>query len=334
MSRSRLPHVYVLSTGGTIAAKPVSPTQTTGYTSFAFDARALVDAIPGIEERVHITAEQIFAMGSCMLGDGELLRLAARLNEVLARDDVDGAVLTHGTDTMEETAFFLNLTVRSRKPVVVTGAMRPSTVLSADGPLNLLNAILAAADRQSCGMGVLVCMDDRLLSARDAVKASTYRTDAFQCMEGGRLGAVIGSEVYYDYAPLRPHTAQSRFDVSGLSALPRVEIVYTHTGCGELLLRAALESRCRGVVVAGSGNGSVPPALRDLYHSWPGEKPVFVRASRVPGGRVGRNGGMPDEQYGSVASGAFSPQKARLLLQLALTQTSDIAEIRSIFASY
>lgn len=324
--------VHVISTGGTIACRPVSPTQVTGYSSFAFTADQLLAGIPGLDRYADVTAEQLFSVGSSALSDENLLTLARRVEQVLASGGADGVVVTHGTDTMEETAFFLHLTVHSDKPVIVTGSMRPSSVLSADGPLNLLNSIAAAADSASRGMGVMLCLGDLLLSARDAMKTSTYRTDAFQCMEGGVLGSVIGAQAYYSYAPVRPHTLHSEFSLGRIESLPHVEVVYTHIGCTDLLLRSAAENGCRGIVIAGTGNGSVPPVVRDFF-SAPG-RPVWVRSSRVPGGRVGLNGGVDDEALGAVAGCGFSPHKARILLQLALTVTNDIPRIRDIFARY
>ena len=238
MEQNRKRSVYVISTGGTIASSPVSRTQTTAYSGIKFCADDLIDCIPGIRERFNMGAEQIFSVGSSALTDENLLDLSRRINEVLKADDVDGVVVTHGTDTMEETAFFLNLTVRSSKPVVLTGSMRPTTVLSADGPLNLYNAIIAAADTESVGKGVRVCMNDQLLPARDVTKTSTCRVDAFICSEYGPLGTVNGGRVRYNYSTIKPHTAESEFDVSKLTSLPRVEIIYTHISCGDFLFKA------------------------------------------------------------------------------------------------
>ena len=334
MSQQHLPHVHVIATGGTIASRPVSPTQTTGYSQVALTADDLVAGIPGIETRVRLTTEQLLATASSALEDADLLRLSQRVADVLDDETVDGVVITHGTDTMEESAFFLNLTVHSEKPVILTGSMRPSTVLSGDGPLNLMNAILAAAEPQSRGMGVMVCMNDHLLAARDVMQTSTYKVETFQCLEGGCLGTVMGGVVRYQYAPLRPHTVRSEFDARELTALPRVEVVYTHIGCGTQMFRAALESGCPGVVVAGSGNGSIPPAIHEMYRAWPGQKPAFVRASRVPGGFVGDYSGERDARNGTVPSCGFSPQKSRLLLQLALTVSSERDYLCGVFARY
>lgn len=334
METTRKPSVYIISTGGTIAAKPVSQTQTTSYSAMDFDANDLIDCIPGIRERFSLDAEQVFTVGSSALTDSHLLQLSRRTNELLAREDIDGIVITHGTDTMEETAFFLNLTVHSSKPVVLTGSMRPTTVLSADGPLNLLNAITVAAAPQSMGKGVIVCTNDQILPARDVTKTSTFRVDTFQCLEHGPLGSVFGSEVLYRYAPAAPHTLQSEFNVMDMTSLPRVEIVYTHISCGDFMLRAAMESGCDGIVLAGTGNGSLPPPIRDLCRSRGEDSPAIVRASRVPGGYVGISGVVPDDIHRTIPSCGFSPQKSRILLQLALTKTKDLNALREIFSRY
>ena len=327
------PCVYVIATGGTIASVPVSQVQATGYCQIGFDADALIACIPGVEEQVELKAQQLFSIDSSDMTDEKLLQLANRINAVLEDDSVDGVVVTHGTDTMEETAFFLNLTVRSNKPVVLTGAMRPTTVLSADGPMNLYNAILAAADPQSRDKGVMVCMNDQLLSGRDVIKTSTHRVDTFECAEYGAMGTVVGGKVCYGYASTRPHTVSSEFDVSGLAVLPRVEIVYTHISCEDTMLRAAVESGCDGVVIAGTGSGSAPEAIRKLCMERKGALPV-VRASRVTGGAVCPSGLFADEICGTIPAGDLPPHKARILLQLALTKTKDLGQLREMFQKY
>ena len=334
MEPNRKRSVYVISTGGTIASSPVNSTQTTAYSGIKFCADELIDCIPGVRERFDLKAEQIFSVGSSALTDADLLKLSRRINDLLASDGVDGVVVTHGTDTMEETAFFLNLTVHSSKPVIITGSMRPTTVLSADGPLNLYNSIVAAADIQSQGKGIMVCMNDKLMPARDVVKASTCHVDAFICAEYGPLGTVNGGRVRYNYNPSKPHTVQSEFDVSELTELPRVEIVYTHISCGDFMFRAALQSGCDGIVIAGTGNGSAPPDIRAACMGRSGDAPAVVRASRVQGGYVGESGAFGDIKHRTVASGDFPPHKARILLQLALTKTKDIEQLRRIFERY
>lgn len=335
------PHIHIVSTGGTIAAKTASTTQTVGY-SAAVGNRAegiglladdLIRSIPGIEKHADISAENIYTIPSSAMTSQSLLTLAQRINQVLRDNSVDGVVVTHGTDTLEETAFFLHMVVKSEKPVVVVGSMLPATVLSADGPINLYSAIVAAADPQSRGKGVIVCMCSRLFCARDVSKTSTFRTDAFKALEYGALGHVVGDLVRYCYAPSRPHTCDTEFDIDSVGALPRVEIVYAYQGCDETLLAAAVNSGCRGIVCAGLGSGAMPPTMREYYLKLK-EKPPLVRGSRVFSGYVAPHGATPDDVYGTIPAGDFTVHKARLLLQLALLKTTDVEQIREIFKRY
>ena len=328
----RKPHVVILGVGGTIAAQAVAPTRSTGYSTFGFDADALIDCIPGIREEFDLEARQLFAIGSCRLEDHHLLEINRSVNALLEREDVDGVVITHGTDTMEETAFFLNLTVKSRKPVVLTGAMRPAEVISADGPMNLLCAIRAAGCKESYGKGVMIAFENRLWPARDVTKMSTYHTDAFRCPENGPLGTVI-DRVRYNYASLRPHTADSEFDVRNLDQLPRVQIVYQHVDSGDRMLQCAMDTRPDGIILACVGDGTVPPALKESLFPSP-LRPFIVRASRVPSGFVSPCGNVSDEEYRLIPSGGLNPQKARILLQLAMTKTRDYHKICDIFDRY
>lgn len=326
------PRIRIIATGGTIASKAKSPTEATNYSGIGFDADGLIDCIPGIRDEYELEAEQIFSIGSCRMEDRHLLALSKRVNRVLADPETDGVVITHGTDTMEETAFFLNLTVKSKKPVVLTGAMRPPEVISADGPMNLLCAIRASGDRESYGKGVLVAFENRLWPARDVSKTCTYHTDAFRCPENGPLGTVI-DRVRYDYASVRPHTADSEFDVGKLETLPTVRIVYQHVDSGDTMLRSAMETHPDGIILACVGNGTVPPELKSALAPSP-HRPCVVRASRVTSGFISPCGNLSDEEYQLIPSGGFNPQKARILLQLALTRTHDYREICRIFDRY
>lgn len=328
----RKPRVAILGVGGTIASKAVAPTCSTGYSTIGFDADALIDCIPGIREEFELEAQQLFALDSCKLEDHHLLAISRKVNELLERDEVDGVVLTHGTDTMEETAFFLNLTVKSKKPVILTGAMRPAEVVSADGPMNLLCAIRAAGAEESRGKGVMIAFENRLWPARDVTKMSTYHVDAFRCPENGPLGTVIDG-VRYNYASVRPHTADSEFDVRALEKLPRVQIVYQHVDSGDLMLRSAMKTRPDGIILACVGNGTVPPALKEALLPSP-HRPCIVRASRVTSGFISPCGFLSDEEYRLIPGGGFNPQKARILLQLALTKTRDYHELCDIFDRY
>ena len=236
--------IKILATGGTIAGKAASGTQMTGYTAGAYSVADLLAGVPELGELAHISGEQLCNIDSSSITDALLLRLAQRCNELLAQDDVDGVVITHGTDTMEETAFFLNLTVKSAKPVVLVGAMRPATAVSADGPLNIINAVKVAVDDASVGQGVLVMMNDEIYSGRDVTKMNTVNVATFKAPNGGPLGFIVGGEVHYYYRSMRPHTLLSEFDVTDVTALPRVDIIYTHMQ-SVAALRQAQQQRVR-----------------------------------------------------------------------------------------
>ena len=328
------PRIHIVATGGTIASCPQNKKESTGLPAPPLDISELLSAIPQLKDIAAVSAEQLFQIGSTAISDAHWLKLSHRINGLVNQPDIDGVVVAHGTDTMEETAYFLNLTVKSEKPVVLTGAMRPATALCAEGPLNLLDSVLTAACPESSGMGVLVCMDEHILAARDAMKCSTFQVGAFQGTEYGLVGKIVDRKVSYAYAPLRIHTAKSRFDVTGMDKLPRVDIVYGYSDCGAVLLRAAAEQGAEGIVAASTGIGILHPDICDLYREHYDELPVLVRSSRVCKGGVMPNYFMDDDLYHTVASGDLSPQKARILLKLSLTQTHNIEEIRRIFSRY
>ena len=219
-----LPGVRILATGGTIAGSAASATQTTGYEAGKIGIQTLIDAVP----QMKVDGEQIVKISSNNMDTPTLLKLANRVNELLAHDDVQGIVITHGTDTLEETAYFLNLTVHSDKPVVLVGAMRPATAMSADGPMNLLNAVRVAVSKDAVGKGVMITMNDEINGARDVTKTNTTNVATFKAPELGVLGYVAGGKVKFYKESTRRHTTKSEFDVKGLTELPRVDIVYSH----------------------------------------------------------------------------------------------------------
>ena len=228
LASAQKPNIHILATGGTIAGTGASATAT-NYTAGQVAIGTLLDAVPQLKEIAHVTGEQVVRIGSQDMNDEVWLTLANRINELLNQPETDGIVITHGTDTMEETAYFLNLTVKSDKPVVLVGAMRPSTALSADGPLNLYNAVVTASDKQSTGKGVLVVMNGSILGAESVSKMHTTGVETFQAPNAGALGYVLNSQVVYNQAPLKKHTTESVFDVSGLKKLPKVGIVYSYS---------------------------------------------------------------------------------------------------------
>lgn len=315
MEKTELKNIVILATGGTIAGKAASGTQMTGYTAGAYSVADLLAGVPELGELAHISGEQLCNIDSSSITDALLLRLAQRCNELLAQNDVDGVVITHGTDTMEETAFFLNLTVKSAKPVVLVGAMRPATAVSADGPLNIINAVKVAVDAASAGQGVLVMMNDEIYSGRDVTKTNTANVATFKATNGGSLGFIVGGEVHYYYRSMRPHTLQSEFDVTGVTALPRVDIIYTHIGEDRVFVDAALAAGARGIIYAGSGMGSIHEAVEESLAEAVGRGVVVVRSSRTGSGIVAAGLERWQEQ-GFLYADNLNPQKARLLLQL------------------
>lgn len=329
------PNVYILATGGTIAGTGASATSS-GYTAGQVAIQSLIDAVPQMKELADITGEQVVNIGSQDMNNEVWLTLAKRINELLASDDVDAIVITHGTDTMEETAYFLNLTVKSNKPVILTGAMRPSTAISADGPLNLYNSVAVAADKSSQDRGVMIVMNGIIIGAHGTQKMNTLSVQTFQDPDGGPLGYVYNSKPYWNLKTLKKHTTESVFDVRGLDKLPKVGIVYAYSNIEADVMTPFLDKAngYEGIVHAGLGNGNyhknIFPTLLDARK----EGIIVVRSSRLPTGPTTLWDEVDDEKYEFVASWELNPQKARVLLMLALTKTHDWKEIQKYFEEY
>lgn len=330
---SSLPRVTILATGGTIAGTAPSPTDA-AYKPSRLSVDVLISAVPEIRRLAQVRGEQVAQIASQDMDDDVWLRLAKRVNELLATDDVDGIVVTHGTDTMEETAYFLQLVVKSAKPVVLTGALRPSTALGADGALNLYNAVSVAADPVAAGRGVLVVMNGDIHSGRDVTKSNVADVQAFVSHEKGLVGQSNYGVNRYFKEPSRKHTTASEFSVDRIDALPRVDIVYAHAGMSAAVIDACVSSGARGIVVAGTGNGNTAKTSIDALSRAVKNGVVVVRSTRCGSGIVGRNIEIDDDALGLVAADDLNPQKARVLLKLALTRTSDSGEIQKIFLSY
>lgn len=327
-----LPNVVILATGGTIAGSSDSNTDTTGYKAGALGVETLINAVPEMKGLANVSGEQVANVGSPDIDNTILLQLAKRINELLARDDVNGIVITHGTDTLEETAYFLNLVVKSDKPVVVVGAMRPATAISADGPFNLYNAVKVASAPEARGKGVMIMLNDRIGSARYITKTNTTAVDTFKSVEQGYLGAVVGDKVLFYNEPTRKHTTQSVFDVSGLTELPQVDILYEYQNNGRYLYDAAVAAGAKGIVVAGSGNGSLSSASSEGAEDAGKKGIVIARSTRVGSGTVSSSSSDLADNF--VSTDSLNPQKARILLMLALTKTKDAAQIQSYFNEY
>jgi L-asparaginase type II len=334
---SDLPLVWVLSTGGTIASSGGSPTDLSNYSVGNLSGEDLLHAVPAIGQLARIKVEPIANVFSSDLTTSHWLTLSRRINEILSADpSVAGVVVTHGTNTLEETAYFLNLTVKDDRPVVMVGAMRPATAISADGPLNLYNAIRTAIAPEARGKGALIVLNDAINSARDATKANTYRVETFRAPELGLLGQIDGDLVSFYHSSTRRHTARTEFDVGALVSLPKVEIVYSYVESDPAIIDAIVTTGAKGIVFAAGGAGVLSSAekaaVRRIGQLPPNSRPVLVLSSRVGNGRV-----IPRTEYdelGMVPADNLNPQKARVLLMLALTQTHDLQEIRRMFAEY
>jgi L-asparaginase len=325
--------VVILATGGTIAGAGATGTQA-GYKSGAVTIDAMVAAVPGITNLANIKGEQVSNVGSQDMSLDIMLTLAKRINQLLATSEVDGIVVTHGTDTMEETAFFLNLTVKSDKPVVMVGSMRPSTAVSADGPLNLYNAVGVAADPNAKGRGVLVVMNDWIHAAHSLTKTNTTAVQTFMSPLRGVVGiCTYGKNDFYN-TPVWKHTTSSEFDIANVTKLPRVDILYAYADMPADMIDASVANGAKGIVLAGVGNGNVNKASLDAAAKAAKKGVVVVRSSRVATGTVGRNVEVNDDELGFVASDELNPQKSRILLMLALLKPRTTAEIQTLFQSY
>ena len=328
-----LPNISILATGGTIAGAAGTKLDT-AYTSGAVTVDILLQAVPEINDVANIKGEQISNIGSQEMNNVVWLKLAKRINELLASDECDGVVVTHGTDTMEETAYFLNLVVHSDKPVVLVGAMRSSTSMSADGPMNLYNAVSLAASPQAMGKGVLVAMNETIHGARDVTKTNTTNVATFQSPNFGPLGFVFYGKVSFYRESTRKHTSQSEFSVDDLEDLPRVDIVYGHANNTRTLVDAAVAAGTKGIVHVGVGNGNPYPETMDALVEAREKTVQVVRTSRVGSGRVTLYAEVDDEKYGFVVADTLNAQKARILLMLALTKTGNPKEIQQMFFEY
>ncbi|HEY9462799.1 MAG TPA: type II asparaginase [Vicinamibacterales bacterium] len=332
-AQAKKANVVILATGGTIAGAAASGTQA-AYKSGAVTIDAMIAAVPGIGDLATIKGEQISNVGSQDMSMDIMLKLANRINELARSNDVDGIVITHGTDTMEETAFFLNLTVKTDKPVVMVGSMRPSTAVSADGPLNLYNAVGVAADPNARGRGVLVVMNDWIHGAHSLTKTSTTAIQTFMSPLRGLVGvANYGKNDFYS-SPTWKHTTQTEFDVSKVSSLPRVDIIFASADSSPDLIDAAAANGAKGIVIAGVGNGNMNKASLTAAANAVQKGVIVVRSSRVVTGVVGRNVEVNDDELGFIASDELNPQKARILLMLALMKQRNAKDLQGLFTIY
>jgi L-asparaginase len=322
------PKIHVIGTGGTISGAAPDRMQLAGYKAGSFLIKDMLAQIPELSEIAEVTSEQLVNVGSGNIGEKELMLLAKRINTLCAEQpDIAGFVVTHGTGTLDETSYFLDLTVRTDKPIVVVGAMRPWTAISGDGPLNLYNAVRVAAFPESRGKGALIMLNDEINAAREGTKTDTERVETFNSREFGFLGYADPDKIVYYRTPLFRHTYKSEFDISKLEKLPRVDIVYGYQDATGVPVDALVAAGAKGIITV-TTSPDMTPSLKEARK----KGIVVVGTDRKGQGRV-----MTSERAvkeGMVTGDNLRPQKARILLQLALTETSDPAEIQRIFDQY
>ena len=329
-----LPRIAVLGTGGTISSLGASTLDVLDYPDFGqkLTCEALLERFPEsrlVADPLPVTFRQV---GSTDIGPRDWLEIRALIHRLAAEEPaIAGFVIPHGTATLEETAFFLNLTLASVQPVVLVGAQRPASALGTDAGMNLVNALRVAGSTEARGKGVLVVLNDEIHAARDVVKTSTYRLQTFRSADFGALGHVDGDGVHFYRAPVRAHMPDTQFAHLELKVLPRVEIIYSYAGADGALVDAAVATGARGLVSAGFAPGSPTPEQRAAFERAAKSGIVVVQCSRATG-RVAPRRRL--RESGIVAGLDFSPQKARILLMLALSTTTDIGEIQRAFETY
>ena len=328
------PKIKILATGGTIAGAQSSATDV-GYKSGSFSVDDLIKAVPHLGDLADLTGEQLANIGSQTMNHEVWLKLAARINEVL-KGDTDGVVITHGTDTMEETAYFLSLVVKSDKPVVLVGSMRPATATSADGPANLYNAVALAASPEARGLGPLVVLNDEIHYAREAQKVNSTALNTFVSPNRGRAGVMNVGTIHLFSKDTTRHTTKSEFSVDGKAVgdLPRVDIIYSYANFGPDVVDFLVKQGSKGIVLAGVGDGNSTDAVIAALSEAAKKGVAVVRSSRTGSGLVVRNVEVNDDKQGFIASMELSPQKARILLMLGLMKTSDPKKLQQYFMEY
>lgn len=326
-AEDRLPLVKVVATGGTIANTP----------SGRLHAGEVADAIPEIKKVARLDVEEVIRVGSSSISVANWLTLAKRINEIFAKErEVKGVVVTHGSNTVEETGYFLSLTVRHDKPLVLTAAQRQFTTLSSDSPKNFLQAVKVAASDAARGKGALVVVNDTIHAARDVTKQISYRVETYNSRDVGVLGYVDDDQVTFYRQPLRKHTTAAPFDVANLKELPRVDIIYTYVDADGVMIEAAVEQgKAQGLVIAAFPTGSPSPAMEKTLKAITAKGIPVVITNRGGLGRVrDTRGGSGDDKRPYVWGDNLTPQKARILLMLALTTTRNVAELQRLFEEY
>jgi glutamin-(asparagin-)ase len=333
-TQQKLANVVVLATGGTIAGAGASAANSATYQAAKVGIEQLIAAVPQLGQLANVRGEQVMQIASESITNDNLLQLGRRVAELADSKDVDGIVITHGTDTLEETAYFLNLVEKTDKPIIVVGSMRPGTAMSADGMLNLYNAVAVASSKDARGKGVLVTMNDEIQSGRDVSKMINIKTEAFKSA-WGPLGMVVEGKSYWFRLPAKRHTMDSEFDIKTIESLPDVEIAYSYGNVSDTAYKALAQSGAKAIIHAGTGNGSVSSRVIPALQALRKDGVQIIRSSHVnAGGFVLRNAEQPDDKYDWVVAHDLNPQKARILAMVALTKTNDSKELQRMFWEY
>ncbi len=328
---ANLPRVAVLATGGTIAGQ-ADTRAANAYNAGAVSAQQLVQAVPGIEKLAHLSTEQIASIGSQDMNDKVWFALARRIQEIFDRNEADAVVITHGTDTLEETAFFLDNVLHTDKPVVLVGSMRPSTATSADGPSNLYEAVEVAASPSARGRGVLVVLNDTIESARGTTKTNSTSVQTFVSPNSGPVGYVDPASVRFLTPAFQPDP--HKYPLPSGDALPRVDIVYAHANMDAMPIDNAIANKAKGIVLAGVGDGNTSKSAIEALQRAAKQGIVVVRATRVGSGFVNRNVEVNDDTSGFVVSLDLNPQKARILTQILIANgITQPAQVQKAFAA-
>ncbi|MGE8486555.1 asparaginase [Pseudomonas sp. FP1740] len=333
-TRQKLANVVILATGGTIAGAGASAANSATYQAAKVGIEQLIAGVPELSQLANVRGEQVMQIASESITNDNLLQLGRRVAELADSKDVDGIVITHGTDTLEETAYFLNLVEKTDKPIIVVGSMRPGTAMSADGMLNLYNAVAVASSKDARGKGVLVTMNDEIQSGRDVSKMINIKTEAFKSA-WGPLGMVVEGKSYWFRLPAKRHTMDSEFDIKTIKSLPDVEIAYSYGNVSDTAYKALAQSGAKAIIHAGTGNGSVSSRVVPALQALRKDGVQIIRSSHVnAGGFVLRNAEQPDDKYDWVVANDLNPQKARILAMVALTKTNDSKELQRMFWEY
>lgn len=330
-----LPKIKILATGGTIAGAQASQSEA-GYTSGKFSVQDLIRAVPQLKDVADISGEQVANIGSQTMNNEVWLKLAARCNELLSESETEGIVITHGTDTMEETGYFLSLVVKSDKPVILVGSMRPATAISADGNMNLYNAVALAANPNAKGRGPLIVLNDEIHYGREAQKMNATSLDTFKSPNRGRAGVMSNGKAFFFNPITTRHNMQSEFSVNEMKPedLPRVEVVYSYANLGRDSIDFLAKSGVKGIVLAGVGDGNTTDAALAALQEAAKKGVAVVRSTRTGAGVVDRNVEVNDDKMGFIAAKELNPQKARVLLMVGLTKTKDVSKLQEYFAQY